>query len=152
VVLITGISIRKLVKDGLIYRRNTKIHSRTRARLKKERVRKGRHTGPGCRKGTREARMPTSILWMRRQRVLRRLLRKFRTQKKIDKHLYHKFYLASKGNQFKNKKVLIEAIYKEKTGKVKEERLAEQQELRRKRNAEKRARKANRRAGRAEAH
>jgi len=58
--------IRKLVRDGLIVRKTYRIHARTRARLHKERVRKGRHCGRGKRRGTREARMPTAVMWMRR--------------------------------------------------------------------------------------
>merc|ERR1712083_788867 len=123
-------NIRKLIKDGLIIRKAVQMHSRSRVRKNLDAKRKGRHTGIGKRRGTREARMPVKILWMRRQRVLRRLLRKYRQQKKIDKHLYHFFYRTSKGNQYKNKRVLVEAIHKAKAEKVKAKAIQEQQEAR----------------------
>ena len=89
--------------------------------------------------------MPEKVLWIRRQRILRRLLRKYRKQNKIDRTLYHRFYNLSKGNQFKNKKVLIEAIQREKTENLREKKIQEEQQARREHNAEKRRRKLQRR-------
>merc|ERR1712094_24962 len=111
-------------------RKPVKMHSRARVRKNLIAKRKGRHMGIGKRRGTREARMPTKVLWMRRQRVLRRLLRKYREQKKIDKHLYHFFYRNAKGNMYKNKRVLIEAVHKRQGDVKKAKALLEQQEAR----------------------
>jgi len=124
-------NIKKLYKDGLIMKRQVNMHSRSRCKRAHEAKRKGRHNGKGKRKGTRNARMPVKVLWMRRQRVLRRLLKKYREAKKITKDIYHHFYLAAKGNQFKNKSVLIESIHKMKQEKIRENQLAEQKEARR---------------------
>jgi large subunit ribosomal protein L19e len=102
--------IRTLIKNGLIRKRNVEVHSRFRALKRLSEKRKGRHMGIGKRRGCKDARMPQKIVWIRRQRTLRRLLRKYRAQGKIDSQMYKEFYMLSKGNIFKNKKVLIEAI------------------------------------------
>lgn len=122
--------IRKLIKDGLIMKKSQVIYSRARHQALMEAKAKGRHTGYGKRKGTRNARMPYKVLWMRRQRVLRRLLKKYREAKKIDKYMYRELYANAKGNQFKNKRVLIESIHARKAETIRQKKIAEQAETR----------------------
>ncbi|KXL44322.1 hypothetical protein M433DRAFT_112005 [Acidomyces richmondensis BFW] len=124
-------TVRKLIADGLIIRKPVTMHSRSRARELTAARRIGRHRGFGKRKGTADARMPTQVMWMRRLRVLRRLLVKYRAAGKIDKHLYHELYHLSKGNTFKHKRALVEHIHKAKAEKQREARLKEEMDAKR---------------------
>eukprot|EP01054_Gregarina_sp_Poly1_P002676 Gregarina_sp_Poly_1__2675@NODE_1733_length_3444_cov_209_769026_g1134_i0_p4_GENE_NODE_1733_length_3444_cov_209_769026_g1134_i0NODE_1733_length_3444_cov_209_769026_g1134_i0_p4_ORF_typecomplete_len111_score27_09Ribosomal_L19e/PF01280_20/5_8e29Ribosomal_L19e/PF01280_20/5_6e02UPF0767/PF15990_5/2_8e02UPF0767/PF15990_5/0_64_NODE_1733_length_3444_cov_209_769026_g1134_i094426 len=103
--------------------------------------------GLGKRRGTKNARMPSSVLWMRRQRVLRRLLKKYREVKKIDRKTYHMFYLRAKGNQFRNKRFMVEAIWAAKNEQNKAQALAEQRDVRKAKAAAKKEKKAAKVAG-----
>jgi large subunit ribosomal protein L19e len=137
-------SIRKLVADGLIIRKPVTVHSRSRARELNLARRDGRHRGFGKRKGTANARMPTQVLWMRRLRVLRRLLVKYRASGKIDKHLYHELYHLSKGNTFKHKRALVEHIHRAKAEKAREKQLQDEMDAKRAKNKAARERKLER--------
>ncbi|QWU88246.1 hypothetical protein CA3LBN_002511 [Candidozyma haemuli] len=137
-------AIRKLYKNGTIVKKPVTAHSRASARIMAESKRNGRHMGLGKRKGTKNARMPTQVLWMRRLRVLRRLLAKYRDSGKIDRHLYHHLYLAAKGNAFKHKRALVEHVIQAKAEAAREKSLKAEAEARRLRNKAARERRAQR--------
>ncbi|XP_020687400.1 60S ribosomal protein L19-3-like [Dendrobium catenatum] len=124
-------NIRKLVNDGFIFKKPMKINSRSHARFKEKEKRMGCHSGYGKHMGTREARLPMKVLWMRRMRVLRCFLRKYREAKKIDKRMCHDMNIKVKGNVFKNKRVLRESINKSTREKARENIFFDQFEAKR---------------------
>ena len=134
--------IRKLVSDGIIVRRPVDMHSQARHQKRIAAKRLGRHRGFGKRRGGRNARCNSKWMWIRRIRVIRRTLAEFREKKEIDRHLYRKLYLKAKGNEFRNKRVLIEHIQTLKAEHERERNLAEQIEARRERSRRLRQKKA----------
>jgi large subunit ribosomal protein L19e len=127
-------AVRKLVNNGVIVKLPVKIRSRYRWRIRRAAISKGRHTGMGCRRGTANARNPSKLQWVKRIRILRRVLRKYRNADKIDKHLYRELYLKAKGNVFKGKKNLIEHVFKakekiEREKKIKQELEAKKEKM-----------------------
>ena len=137
--------IRKLFRDGVIVKKPTTLRSRSRVRAREIAKIKGRRRGLGKRKGARNARTNPKTLWIAKIRVLRRLLKKYRDSGKIDRHLYRELYVKAKGNMFRNKKNLLEHIWRAKEEKTRVEKLNEQNAIRLQKSEESKKKKIERR-------
>jgi len=104
---VTRADIRSAIKAGVIRRMAIAGTSRARARLHAAEVAKGRHSGPGSRRGTPFSRVPKKERWMRRIRAQRALLRELRDAKKIPAAVYREFYRRAKGGMFRSRAHLV---------------------------------------------
>lgn len=104
---VTRKDIRGAIKAGVIRRLPAAGTSRGRARKLAEERRKGRHQGPGSRRGSPASRISKKERWMRRIRAQRSLLAELRGQKKIPAGVYRAFYQKAKGGMFRSRAHLL---------------------------------------------
>jgi large subunit ribosomal protein L19e len=104
---VTRSDIRSAIKAGVIRRQPIRGTSRGRARRYAREVARGRHAGPGSRRGTPSARVPRKERWIRRIRPQRALLRELRQTKKITPAVYREFYRRAKGGMFRSRAHLL---------------------------------------------
>jgi large subunit ribosomal protein L19e len=101
---ITKADIRNLVSEGAITEKPVKGISRVRANKRLLQRRKGRQKGPGSRKGTRNARLPSKEAWMDRIRSQRKHLRLLREGGDIEDSFFRDLYRKAKGGFFRSKR------------------------------------------------
>jgi len=104
---VTRGDIRSAIKAGVIRRKAVQGTSRGRARRHAAEVAKGRHGGPGSRRGTPSSRVPRKERWIRRIRAQRKLLVELRDTKKIPPSVYREFYRRAKGGMFRSRSHLL---------------------------------------------
>jgi large subunit ribosomal protein L19e len=104
---VTRSDIRSAIHAGVIRKKPVQGVSRVRARRFAEQRRRGRHSGPGSRKGSPLAREPAKRRWIRRIRPQRDLLRQLRQEKKISPQVYREFYRRAKGGMFRSRSHLL---------------------------------------------
>jgi large subunit ribosomal protein L19e len=100
---VTRADVRGAIKAGVIRRKPVIGTSRARARRYAAEIAKGRHQGPGSRKGTPSSRLPRKTRWIRRIRAQRALLAELRATKKIPPAVYREFYRKAKGGMFRSR-------------------------------------------------
>jgi len=107
---VTRADIRGAIKAGVIRRKAIIGTSRARARRYAAEIAKGRHQGPGSRKGTPSSRLPRKTRWIRRIRAQRALLVALRTEKKIPPSVYREFYRRAKGGMFRSRAHMLQNL------------------------------------------
>ncbi|HTT35524.1 MAG TPA: 50S ribosomal protein L19e [Thermoplasmata archaeon] len=104
---VTRADIRSAIKARVVRRLPAVGTSRARARRRQAEVAKGRHSGPGSRRGTPNARVTKKERWMRRIRAQRALLTELRGGRRITPAVYREFYRRAKGGMFRSRAHLL---------------------------------------------
>lgn len=104
---LTRQDVRNLIRKGMIYK--LPIHGSSRAAARKilAQKRKGRRKGYGSRKGKEGALMPSRQAWLSKVRPLRRLIRQYRDEARLERRDYRRLYKMVKGGTFRNVKHML---------------------------------------------
>ena len=89
---ITREDIRKLIHEGVIQRLPKQGVSRSRARVLREKKKKGLRRGPGGKSGSTRARISKKEAWMKKIRPLRKKLRELKKSRAISENVYRQLY------------------------------------------------------------
>lgn len=100
---ITGQDLESLIKDGTFTKKTNLSQSMGRARILKEKKKKGRKSGKGTRRGKRNARQDLHALWIMKIRAQRKYILTLLSEQKIDKVKYRDLYNKAKGGFFRSK-------------------------------------------------
>lgn len=101
---ITREDVKRLIKDGVIWKEQKKGVSRARVRARR------RKKGPGSRKGGKYSRVSRKEQWMMRVRAQRRRLRELRDRGLITKAAYRRVYRMVKAGAFKSIAAMMEYL------------------------------------------
>lgn len=89
---ITREEIRRLIHEGVIKPLPKKGVSRARARVLREKKKKGLRRGPGGKSGSLKARISKKQAWMKKIRPLRKKLRELKASRVITESVYRQLY------------------------------------------------------------
>ena len=114
---ITAEDVRRLVSDDVIRLLPKKGLSSFRNKKKAEQKSRGRRKNKGSRKGSLGTRAPKKRLWIKRIRVLRKMLKDLRAEGRIEKNNYRKLYMTAKSGFFRSRAHML--AYAEKNNMIK---------------------------------
>jgi len=99
---ITREEVRKLIHEKIIDSLPEKGVSRSRAKIIREKKRKGRRSGPGSLTGAGYAKVTKKEAWMKKIRSLRRKLRELKTSRIITESTYSQYYRMAGSGRFQS--------------------------------------------------
>jgi large subunit ribosomal protein L19e len=100
---ITREEVRKLIHEKIVKSLPEKGVSRARARILKEKRKKGLRRGPGGKSGSARSKISKKQAWMNRIRPVRKRLRELKEGRAITETAYRKLYDMSESGVFESK-------------------------------------------------